>query len=197
MRLFLALDLDAPARACAVEVQGRARRAPALRNVTVRWVRPESLHLTLAFLGEVDADRVAPIARAAAEPWRHAPFRVELASAEAAPRSGAPRTLWLSVSAGRAALAHLHADACARMGPLLGAPVDPRPPGHVTLGRLRRAPRSSGRPVRDAVAGLAVPAFGWRVDSVVLYQSRLASRGASYRPLARAPLGCVILDAVP
>ena len=196
MRLFLALVLDAPARACTVEVQGRARREPALRDVTVRWVRPENLHLTLAFFGEVDADRLARLARAAAQPWRHAPFRVELASAEAAPRSGAPRTLWLSVSAGRAALGHLHADACARMGPLLSTPVDPRPPGHVTLGRLRRAPRSSGRPVRDAMAGLAVPAFGWRVDSVVLYESRPASGGVSYRPLARAPLGCVILDAV-
>lgn len=197
MRLFLALDLDAPARACAVEVQGRARRAPALRDLAVRWVRPENLHLTLAFLGEVDADRLAPMARAAAEPWREAPFRVELASADAAPRSGAPRTLWLSVSAGRARLARLHAEACARMGPLLSAPVDLRPPGHVTLGRLRRAPRSSGRHVRDAVAGLTVPAFGWRADSVVLYESRPASGGASYRPLARAPLGCVILDVVP
>ncbi|MCY4075268.1 MAG: RNA 2',3'-cyclic phosphodiesterase [Acidobacteria bacterium] len=197
MRLFLALDLDAAARACAVEVQGRARRAPVLRDLAVRWVRPENLHLTLAFLGEVDADRVAPMARAAAEPWVQAPFRVELATADVAPRSGAPRTLWLSVSTGRAPLARLHAEARARMGPLLCAPVDPRPPGHVTLGRVRRAPRSSGGRVRDAVAGVTVPALGWRVDSVVLYESRLAPGGSSYRPLARAPLGCVILDEVP
>ena len=197
MRLFLALDLDAAARACAVEVLGRARRAPALRDVAVRWVRPANLHLTLAFLGEVDADRVAPVARAAAEPWRRAPVRVELASAGVAPRNGAPRTLWLSVSAGRTELAHLHAEACARMGPLLGVPVDPRPPGHVTLGRVRRASRSSGGRIRDALAGLEVAPCGWRVDAVVLYESRLAPGGASYRSLARAPLGCVILDAVP
>ena len=197
MRLFLALDLDAAARAQAVEVQRRARGAAAFRGVAVRWVRPENLHLTLAFLGEVDADRAAPVTRAAAEPWPHPPFRVELASAELVPRTGPPRTLWLSASAGRPELARLHADVRARMGPLLAAPVDPRPPGHVTLGRMRRASRPSGGRIRDALARLTVPAFGWEADAVALYESRLTPDGASYGSLARAPLGCVILDGDP
>ncbi len=194
MRLFLALDLDPAARARTAEVQRRVRGAAAFREVRVRWVRPENLHLTLAFLGEVDADGEARVTRAAAEPWLQPPFRVELSSPAAAPRTGAPRTLWLPVSAGRPELARLHADARDRLGPLLAAPIDPRPPGHVTLGRLRQAPRSSRGSIRDGLARLAVPAFGWRADAVVLYESRLAPGGASYRALARAPLSCVILN---
>ncbi len=167
------------------------------REAPVRWVPPENLHLTLAFLGEVDANRAAQATRAAGEPWSQPPFRVELSSPEVAPRTGAPRTLWLPASAGRPELARLHADARARLGRYLLAPIDPRPPGHVTLGRLRKAPRASGGRIRDALARLAVPAVGWRAEAVVLYESRLAPGGASYRPLARAPLGCVILDADP
>ena len=195
--MFLALRLDPAARARTAEVQRRLRGAVALRGVRVRWVRPENLHLTLAFLGEVDAEGEARVTRAAGEPWSRAPFRVELSSPEVAPRTGAPRTVWLPVSAGRPELARLHADARARLGPLLGAPIDPRPPGHVTLGRLRQVPRASGGSLRDALVRLAVPAVGWRADAVVLYESRLAPGGASYRPLARAPLGCVILDGDP
>ena len=195
--MFLALDLDLAARARTAEVQRRVRATAAFREVRVRWVRPENLHLTLAFLGEVDAGGEARVTRAAAEPWSQPPFRVELSSPAVAPRTGAPRTLWLPVSTGRPELARLHADARARLGPLLAAPIDPRPPGHVTLGRLRQAPPSSRGRIRDGLARLAVPAFGWRADAVVLYESRLAPGGASYRALARAPLSCVILDAVP
>ena len=197
VRLFLALDLDPAARAKTAEVQRRLRGAVAFREVRVRWVRPENLHLTLAFLGEVDAAGEEGVARAAAEPWSQPPFRIELSSPAAAPRDGAPRTLWLPVSAGRPELARLHADARARLGPLPAAPIDPRPPGHVTLGRLRQAPRSSRGSIRDGLARLAVPACGWRADAVVLYESRLAPGGASYRALERAPLGCVILDGDP
>ena len=197
MRLFLAIDLDAAARARTAEVQRRARGSAAFRDVAVRWVRAENLHLTLAFLGEMDADSAARVARAAAEPWPHPPFRIELASPEAAPRTGPPRTVWLPVSAGRAELARLHADARARMERLLAAPVDPRPPGHVTLGRVRRASRSGGGRIRDALARLPAPGFGWEAGAVTLYASRLTPGGASYRAVTRAPLGCVILDGVP
>ena len=193
MRLFLALDLDSAARARAAEAQRRARKAAERQDVTVRWVRPQNLHLTLAFLGEVDADRAALARRAAGEAWPHPPFRIELASLEVVPRSGAPRTVWLPVSAGLRELEGLHADVRTRMGPFAATPVDPRLRAHVTLGRVRRASRASGR-IREAMARLSVPTIGWEADTVTLYESRLTPGGASYRALARTPLRCVILD---
>ena len=63
----------------------------------------------------------------------------------------------------------------------------------MTLGRPRQ-PRAGGGRIRDAPARLTVPALGWRADAVVLHESRRGPGGASYRALARAPLGCVILD---
>ena len=194
MRLFVALDLDSAARARAADVQRRARAEAAGREVAVRWVRPENLHLTLAFLGEVDPDRAAAAHRAAAEPWAQRPFRIELESVEVVPGSGAPRTVWLPVSAGRRQLERLHADVGGRMGPFAATPVDPRLRAHVTLGRVRRASRAGGGRVREAMARLSVPTIRWVVDAVTLYESRLTPAGASYRQLARAPLRCVILD---
>ncbi len=195
--MFLALDLDPVARAAAAEVQRVARAAAGFRVVAVRWVRPENLHLTLAFLGELDTDRAARVSRAAADPWLHSPFRVELASAEVVPLSGPPRTVWLPVSTGSRELARLHADVCARLGSVAAAPADPRLRGHVTLGRVRRVPRVGGRRVREALARLPAPVLGWKADAVALYESRLTPDGASYRLVERAPLRCVILKGGP
>lgn len=50
MRLFIAIEIDDAVRANLAEFQRELRATGA----QVRWVRPEAMHLTLAFLGEVD-----------------------------------------------------------------------------------------------------------------------------------------------
>src|ERR671921_469856 len=67
----------------------------------VRWSRPENVHLTLKFLGEVRAESLDDI-RAALERvcTQHAPFNAALAELGAFPSARRGRTLWIGVGAG-------------------------------------------------------------------------------------------------
>ena len=65
MRAFFAVELDAAAREAAADVQQQLRRAHDAR--AVRWVDPANFHVTLRFLGNVEADGIGPLAATVAE----------------------------------------------------------------------------------------------------------------------------------
>ncbi len=67
MRLFVAIDLSDEARAAAAAEQKRLAAALGGGRSSLRWVKPDQLHLTLAFLGEVDEARGAVGRRCADE----------------------------------------------------------------------------------------------------------------------------------
>ncbi len=66
LRVFLAVELSLDLRRKVVELQRQLRESLPMVN----WVRPESIHLTLKFLGYVDASMVEPILTAI-EPIRN------------------------------------------------------------------------------------------------------------------------------
>ena len=82
MRLFVAVNLPAAERRAAYEATAPLRAA----RLPVKWVGQDSIHVTLRFLGEVEQERVAPIAEALAASVRPArPFGVALGGVGAFP----------------------------------------------------------------------------------------------------------------
>lgn len=162
---------------------GRLRRlAPG-----VRWVAPDNLHLTLKFLGGIEAARLAAIESAlanaaAAQP----PFECAIAHLGAFPSRTRARVVWAGIGTGAAELTALAArveDALDALG--IGREARPFA-AHVTLGRVRE-PRANPR-LAAALAG--AEAFGGqRVTRVSLMRSELSPRGARYTELAGVPLG--------
>jgi 2'-5' RNA ligase len=185
IRAFFAVELGPAARRAAEAAAGELRGRPC--GDGVRWVRPEGLHVTLRFLGDVDSARIAPLAaRARSELAPLRPFRVRLGPAELFPTPRRPRVVALGV-APEAPLAAL-AGALERASVALGFGPAERPfRAHLTLGRVR------DRRCPD-VAGLAVPAEEIAVEEAVLFRSELAPSGARYTPLERLSLGA---DAAP
>lgn len=180
LRVFFALELPSEARERAAKA-AQALRAGVPRGV--RWVPPENLHLTLKFLGDVDAAQVPRLlGRAEAKLWPVPPFEVELAGLGALPSARSARVLWLGVRKGNREMARIarKLDAAAAS---IGVERERRPfQAHLTLGRLRP-------PAHVALERLEAPrgiAFG--VEEVILYESRLSPDGARYIPLARLPL---------
>jgi 2'-5' RNA ligase len=151
------------------------------------WVAPDNLHLTLRFLGEVDAaalERVRDAVAAAAAAV--APFSVNQGGLGGFPTGRAPRVLWASVAAGgervEALFAELEAALVARGIPGESRPFHP----HVTLARARD-PRGAKELLSVLGAG---PAFGEvRAEVLHLMRSELSPRGARYSVLTAAPLG--------
>ena len=172
LRVFFALWPDAQARDALakranVVAEEAGGRAPAIEN----------LHLTLAFVGEVAADRVEALCAAGLAATADVPaFDLSLDRVGAFRGSG---IAWAGASSVHADLAQLVSqlnDALTAQG----FPTDLRPfQAHVTLARrCRRQPR----------ANQATP-IAWTVAKLVLNASDLGSGGPRYRELAAWPLG--------
>lgn len=148
-----------------------------------RWVAPENLHVTLRFIGDVDA-RTAAQAHASLQQVRFTPFEIQLRGL-ALFGDRKPRLLYAGVEPCEA----LHAlygrinAAHSRAG--LDPPIERRYVPHVTLARLNNAPRGRIGAFITAHNILAVPAF--RVEQFVLMSSHRSAAGASYQVEARYP----------
>jgi 2'-5' RNA ligase len=182
-RMFVALDLPAAVRD-GLGAWGRAELAdPALRPV-----RPEFLHVTLAFLGyrpERDAEAVAAALAECAGP---APL-VDLGEATAKPPRR-PRLFALPAHSPGTELMQ------ARLSELLASERLYKPEKrpfwpHVTVARVRPEGRGSRRPMRvehwpgELPQGLLAPFYGVRLT---LYRSELQPQGARYAPMAQVEL---------
>ena len=150
----------------------------------MRWVRPSAIHLTLKFLGEVDAsltpDIVDALGRAASG---RSPFRLGLSGLGAFPRPEAPRTIWAGLEGDLGELEGLQGDVDREVSPAAGVSVESRlfiP--HLTLGRVRdRVSPAQRRSIGHALRGVALaPTPPWTVAGLHLVRSTLTSGGAVY-----------------
>jgi 2'-5' RNA ligase len=183
MRLFVAIDVDDEARAAIVREQKRLGKL--LSDAQPRWVRPEQLHLTLAFIGETDRARLTPIVDVMGRDFACGPFRLVFGGLGVFPPHGAPRVLWIGVVEGESGAVELQEEVARRLGSV-GVASDERPfRPHLTLGRWRDG-RAFDRSRLAVVAPAPIP--GWSVPAVTLYESRLSPSGAVHTPVARGRL---------
>lgn len=171
MRAFVAIFPPLKIRAAAVTEAREAIRGSAAR---VRWVRPENVHLTLKFLGDVREEILKYVDAALEEVCAtHTPFDVELAELGAFPSTQRARVLWRGVGAGFEELRSLATDLEAALAPL-GFERAERPYApHLTVGRVRGRPASIDLPP-DAEGA------EFRVRHVELVESTLTPEGAVY-----------------
>ena len=185
MRLFIAINLPAETRCAIAEATAPLREAAP----GAAWVAPESLHLTVKFLGERPAEWMAELAGRLGElAQRHRPVDLVFGGVGAFPNLRAPRIVWMGV-AHEPKLELLQHDverACEALGiPLEGRPFRP----HLTLGRVRR---ELGR---DAIRALGLAARGVRysgaadVRTLDLMSSNLSPAGSRYTVECALPLG--------
>jgi len=187
IRLFVGIVLPDAARDRLREISARLRSSAERARVHASWERPEKMHITVKFLGAFPADEVARLSASLdAATAAHAPFEAELDAVGSFPPNRPPRVIFAAVGQGAAPLAALAADidaACAS----LGVPREARRfHGHVTLARVKSAPRSL-RVVDLLPADLAlrerVP-----VGEIVLFRSELGRGGSTHHVLSRHPL---------
>ena len=187
LRLFIAVLLPAPQRATLEAAIANLRQQGV---AGVRWVRPEGIHLTLKFLGDVHPSQVEAVAsamRAAAE--EASSFQLQLASLGVFPSLTRPRVIWAGVAGQMEQLAALQAQVEERLEPL-GYPREGRPfSPHLTLGRLGERATPAGESLRQVLAACApdCPA-PWRVGQACLMQTTMLPGGSRYDVLATADL---------
>jgi 2'-5' RNA ligase len=183
VRLFVAIPLppDLASRAFLV----LPSTLPALRRV-----KPENLHVTLAFLGQTLDDRLIDVAAAAREAAAGAAaFTLSFDRAGRFPERGRPRVVWLGIGEGEAAVVALGARVDAGLRSR-GLRFDDRPLApHLTLARVADdASAVEAKTVDAALDELATPTLRFDVEEITVVQSVLSSKGPRYTALETAPL---------
>lgn len=187
MRLFVGCHVgpavgDA-AGALIDELKARvARLAPRAR---LTWVAKERLHVTLRFIGHVDAAGARDIQQALAPPLDHAAFDAVVQGTGVFPDRRPPRVVWAGIAAGRDDLVMLARQVDARLAPLVGGDLEEFSP-HLTLARVKDAHGLRAQPL---LAGLEHVSLGrFRIENVTLFESRPSGGGVQYLPLQPTPL---------
>jgi 2'-5' RNA ligase len=157
----------------------------------VKWVAPESIHLTLKFLGNISLQVVSAIAKVMEEASRGgSPFRLTLGELGAFPNLRRPRVLWLGIGGEVDRLVVLQQRIDNGLRPL-GFTPEARPfAPHLTLARLREgASADELREFGDLVAKKpAGKSYAVLVSGVSLMKSQLLPSGAVYSYLTKVEL---------
>ena len=189
MRVFFGIELPEGVKAAAGEIATglRLRIERAAPRAAIRWVDPENLHITLWFIGEAREDRLADLTDATSAPYPIPAFRLELSGVGAFPPTGAPRVVWLGITAGVPQLQALYQELSRRLAPL-GFEPERRPYSpHLTIARIKDIQRRDAVTLRQALGRSGGPLTN-EVAGVTLFRSQLSPKGARYQALLRVPL---------
>jgi 2'-5' RNA ligase len=150
-RLFVAVDLDDSARTAIERAMEPVRTALYRTGSNLRWVPPAEWHLTLAFMGAVDDERLEVLRLQLQPPVAAPSFTLGFAAFGLFPPAGPPRVLWIGVDEGAAALRALHGEIGRRLHATGLVTEDRTFSPHLTLARWRTS-RGRDRQVVQAAA---------------------------------------------
>ncbi len=151
-------------------------------DADVKWVRAESLHLTLKFLGDVQAERMDAVFEAVQKAAAGSTaFDAALGETGCFPNAKRPSVLWIGVRQGATELFRLAESVESALEPLGFAREKRLFLGHLTLGRVRSA-KNIGRAV-EAMTQTGFESGPFRVDSVHVMKSDLQRTGAQHTTL--------------
>jgi len=176
-RLFVGIALPQVVR------EELARTIRSLRGSTTdaKWVPPENLHVTIAFLGRVEDDKVASVSDAVARAVTgHVDFTVALAGLGAFPSTRRARVTWAGLDDPARGVEGL-ADSVVAELESVGFERDPRPfHSHITLARMRF-------PEPLQLDDVSIEPIRFPVQRLTLFESRLGRPAPRYESLATFP----------
>ena len=177
IRSFLAFELPSQIRQVLLRVHDELKRS----KLDVRWVRPEGIHLTVVFMGDVQEADISPIVKGIGEAClTYGPFPVALRSMGCFPNSRKPSVLWLGVESDLERMSRFRDDLQEKLLPfgIQAEKRDFRP--HLTLGRFKKPGRSPAEleELLSKHRGLTSPVCP--LNELILFKSDLKPGGAVY-----------------
>lgn len=184
-RVFCAIDLPRDLiQKLAIHIEQLKKET----GVKTGWTRPEGIHLTIKFLGDIPVADVEKLSQAAARAAKSlAPFKLTAERCGAFPTHGPPRVLWIGIDDSSAQLAHLYEsldEECAAAGfPKETRPFHP----HLTLARIRHT--ANARALGAAHRALVFPPREFAVTELLVIRSELGKDGSKYTTVSTHVLG--------
>ncbi|VGO22731.1 RNA 2',3'-cyclic phosphodiesterase [Pontiella sulfatireligans] len=182
IRAFIAIDIGEAIRAKLDELQQKLKKA----HADVRWVKPDSMHLTLAFLGQLPLDKIHPL-EAALDTSVQRIFDLEVAGTGFFGKSSRPRVLWAGITDSPPLMELQHRTVEVLQTAEVEFDSKPFSP-HLTLGRIKTPGHTESllsklEHYKDAPFGRT------RIEAVELIHSKPIPHGVEYAVLHRTALG--------
>jgi len=185
IRAFIAIHVPEEVLGTLTEVQRELKAL--LPPKSTAWTKPDNMHLTLRFLGDVAPTSVPELERR---------LRAALAGFGAVdlicerlgcfPDLRYPRVVWAWVHDANERLQQLHRRVDEAVRELAEKPAEARLVGHITLARPKQIQRSDAERLARFVEAAVKRSFGgWSANEVLLMRSELSSAGSKYHELAR------------
>jgi 2'-5' RNA ligase len=186
MRAFIAVDISAEARHLVAERIAFLRAR--FSDLRVGWDKPEKLHLTLKFLGDIPQEKLTQVILAVENSAKEIkPFSLILEGAGAFPPRGAARVLWLGVKDKSQNLSELQ-KRLETETERIGFERERRAfKPHLTIARLKEPGKS--RSLTDLHLKTEFPFINFSVSEIVVYKSDLRPSGSIYTPLSKISIG--------
>jgi len=188
VRCFIAIGLPDEVKAGLKDLQAQLKSGG---QSSIKWVDPYSIHLTLKFLGDVDAAKIAPITAAMEEAAQGiAPFSLKVEGLGAFPNLRRVQVVWVGMGGEVDKLAHLQQRLESNLAGLGFTPENRRFTPHLTLARVRdRVALDEREGLGELIDGTKFePVHSFPVEAVSLMKSQLTREGAIYSRISAAEL---------
>lgn len=188
-RLFLAFSIPEQVRSAIAACQAELRSN--LPENCATWTRPEQIHLTLKFFGNVPVDQTELINdRIATACQEFSPLNLRAQDVGAFPDLRFPRIIWVGISDLAGKLPRLQSQIELAVRAFTTEKPEGRVfQGHATLARLKRLDRRQGNMISALISKIGRASFGeWIGRELVLMRSQLSPQGAKHTALAKFPL---------
>jgi 2'-5' RNA ligase len=185
IRAFIAFELPPVIISLLQKVQQELK----LLKLRARWVRPENIHLTLKFLGDLDPDDIDKIGAAmTGATIEFSPITMSVRGIGVFPGIKRPRVIWLGLGGDIRSLLALQGRLEEKLAGV-GFPKDKRSfKAHLTLGRIKQSANPAViRQMISEYASLSSDEF--TCNQVILFKSDLKPLGAVHSKLKQANLG--------
>jgi 2'-5' RNA ligase len=184
IRTFIAFSLPDHVKSALNRVQEDLKAC----GLKAQWVRLQSMHLTLKFLGNIEIDQVDPVAGKMAEAVRGiGPLLLGAKGVGVFPNIRRPRVIWAGLAGDVVQLGDLQRNIDAALSEIGFAEERRSFKGHLTMGRFKG--RMDSRRVAQALeefSGFETQTF--TAQQLVLFKSQLEPTGAVYSQLKKVPL---------
>lgn len=186
MRTFIAIKLPIQVQSSLSLLQNQLKNSKA----PVRWVKPENIHLTLKFLGEVTEEKIEMIMQIMKDITSDkAAFHVHIGTLGAFPKINRPRVLWVGIDKGNQEIKEI-AEQLENKIVALGIPKEEKPfSSHITLGRLKSSLNCQG--LIQKLSELKCADLQFLVSKITLYKSTLTPQGPIYEIVDEANLRAI------
>jgi len=178
IRSFLAFELPKDIKTVVADTSRDMKKF----SLNVRWVKPENIHLTVIFIGNIRLDYLAPLGEKTGQVCnRFGPFQVSLKGVGIFGSKNYPRVIWTRLEGDLKPMTIFRDKLRKNLEPF-GIKVEKRSfKPHLTLGRFRKGTSAHLDEFLTKFEDLSSPIC--TLDELVLFKSELKPTGAFYTKL--------------